>query len=121
MLTIARGTFLFVGLCFSIFYGWNAVDIFVDSNDEFVKAKALLDAWKWHQRWLNFMGSMVGWIAAWYFLFDRFIPYRHSFTFKGSDAAVILVALLGMGGFLPLTLSLVPTALGSIVSLVKKD
>jgi hypothetical protein len=41
----------------------------------------------------------VGWIAACYFLFDRVTPIDiplSSFDFKGSDAAVILVALLGM-------------------------
>ena len=66
-------------------------------------------------------GQCRGWLVAFYFTFCRFIPSRHEFKFAGSDAAIILVALLGMGGFLPLTLSLVPTALGSLVSLVKKD
>jgi len=44
----------------SLFYGWKATDIF--------NVFPFKPSWAWtlHQRWLNFSGSFVGWIALWF-------------------------------------------------------
>jgi hypothetical protein len=120
MLCAAKSAVAIVGLGLSIFYGCNAVEIFVPESDGFVQKKTTYPSWRIHQWWFNFMGSAVGWSATYYFIFYRFIPLC-CFTPKKSDAAIILTALLGIAGFLPLTLSLIPRTLGSLVSLVKKE
>lgn len=111
--------FLALGTGLSIFYGLYAVKIFVPEDNEFVRTRVKYKSWWVHQFWLNFMCSEAGWVAAFYFTFYRVFPYS-AYTPKASDVWIVLFALLGMGGFLPLTLSLVPTALGSLVSLAKK-
>jgi len=107
-----------IGLCMSIFYGFKAVNIFV-ADSPFVEAKKKFPSWWIHQWWLNFFCSAIGWFAAYYFVFYRLIPLR-GYSFKGDDAALIVVAMLGLAGFLPQTLSLIPLTLGSIVSLLPK-
>lgn len=113
---LSRIFFLMCGFGMSLFYGFKAVEVFVDTDHGFASKKKDCPSWKFHQWWLNFMGSAVGWLAAFYFTFCRFIPSLHDFKFTASDGVLILVALLGMGGLLPFTLSVVPTSLGSLVS-----
>lgn len=95
--------FVILGLCFSVFYAWKAVDIFVGTEDPFIKQKMPLWAWRFHQRWLNFTGSAVGWAAAYYYIFLKLPQSRY--TFKIEDTILILIALLGIFGFLPNALS----------------
>jgi hypothetical protein len=91
------------------------VDIFVDTKIPFIADKMKLASWQWHRRWLNFLGSAVGWTAAYYFVFYRLVPLR-TYVFKSEHIAILLIALLGIVGFLPLTLSLVPTTLSTLVT-----
>ena len=51
--------FALVGLGFSLFYGLKAFDIF--EVDRANKPRA----WKFHQFWLNFVGSAAGWVILW--------------------------------------------------------
>jgi hypothetical protein len=107
----AEIAFALVGLGFSIFYGQNAVDIFIDTDNEFAKKKMKVASWRFHQRWLNFIGSAAGWAAAYYFIFGRVLPVS-SFSFKLEDSVLIIIALLGLGGFLPNALSRVTSFKG---------
>jgi hypothetical protein len=99
----SKVVFAVLGLCFSAFYAWKAVDIFVDTEQPFIKQKMTLWPWRYHQRWVNFMGSAVGWCAAYYYIFLK-LPHS-GFAFKIEDTILILIALLGMSGFLPYALS----------------
>jgi hypothetical protein len=119
LLCATKIVFVLLGLGLSIFYGLYAVYIFVPEDDPFVAAKTKYRSWWFHQFCLNFSGSAVGWLAAYCFIFYRFNPSCREFTRE--DVGLMLVALLGIGGFLPHTISLVPKALGSIVSLLKKE
>jgi hypothetical protein len=103
LLCASKIVFIVIGLCFSTFYGWKAVDIFVDTDQQFIKQKMLLRSWRFHQRWVNFMGSAVGWSAGYYYIFLK-LP-QSGFTFKIEDTILILIALLGIFGFLPNALS----------------
>lgn len=123
LMYIAKAVVIVVGLCFSLFYAKNAVDIFVDTRpikddndpqytgDNFIRSKMQLPSWRWHQRWLNFMGCAVGWVAVFYFVFCRLIPMCR-FSFKVEDTILVLMALLGIAGFLPNALSRVTSLKG---------
>ena len=77
-----------------------AMEVFVDTNQDFIKAKKEKASWPFHQRCLNFMGSLVGRAAVYYYIFSRLYPLN-AFSFKAEDGIIILIALLGIAGFLP--------------------
>lgn len=102
--------FWVVALVVSVLYGWNAAAIFTDVSLREVKPAK---AWWWHQRWLNFMGSVTGWTALW-LLFRRLAPclFQECKTQLASasgsasrldagDAAMAFVAFVGITGYLP--------------------
>jgi hypothetical protein len=102
-LYIAKAIFMGLGLAFSLFYACKYREIWSEPKDKATLA-LMPDAWKFHQRWINFFGSITGWAAAYFYIFHRIYPFS-SFAFKLEDAVPILIALLGMMGFLPGTLS----------------
>ena len=102
-MTVAKIVFSLVGICFSLFYSFKAVDIFVDTNNAFIKGKQALPCWRFHQRWLNFIGSVSGWAAAFYLLFCRLL--KGSFAFNVEDTVALLIAIVGITGLMPYTLS----------------
>ena len=67
-------------------------------------------SWWIHQYWLNFVGSATGWAAAYYFVFYRLLCAGFSFELK--DIFPLLVALLGITGLLPYTLSKLTSIVG---------
>lgn len=84
----------------SVLYGAFAVAIFVRP------AERPPTAWLWHQRWLNFVGSMTGWLALW-LLFVRHCgwPVQSCGREPGWwDAIGALVAFVGVTGYLPFTI-----------------
>ena len=106
---------IFAGLA-SVFYGWFAVTIFIsETEDTYLadrqKAKELKNGrtlkegekpprhWSWwmHQMFVNFFGSIVGWAAAYYLIFVR-VPKQENHLI---DAFFLLVALVGIFGYLP--------------------
>jgi len=120
IICVAKIAVALLGAGLSVFlYGWHAVHIFVPEDDPFVARKKQYTCWWVHQFCLNCICSLVGWGAAYFFIFYRLWCSVKPITFTASDAVIILLALLGMAGFLPLTLSLIPRALGSLVSLIK--
>jgi len=52
-------------------------------------------AWKAHQIWLNFLGSILGWYAFWLFLREC----HRSWAWPG--IALLVIAFLGMTGLIP--------------------
>ncbi|PYL43318.1 MAG: hypothetical protein DMF42_04415 [Verrucomicrobia bacterium] len=87
-----------VAIAFSVFYGLKAVDIFgVDHANKPA-------AWKFHQFWLNFAGSLAGWLMLWVAV-RRVCSVVGSaeHALKMSDFILFLVAFVGITGFLPLS------------------
>jgi hypothetical protein len=97
-LNICPLVFACVALAFSLFYGFKASDIFdVDHADR-------PWAWKFQQFWLNFVGSAAGWVILW------IVGQRLSLVIRSpeqslnlSDFVLLLIAFIGVTGFLPLS------------------
>ena len=102
----ARIVFWLVALLFSGFYGWFHVTIFMGGKEDTYcsdrqkdKDKGKQRHWSWwfHQVFVNFFGSLTGWAAAYYLIFCR-IPKTENHLI---DAFFLLVALVGVFGYLP--------------------
>ena len=97
-----------VALVASGLYGWHAVAIFKAHIAE--RGEQPPRAWWWHQRWLNFLGALVGWLALW-LLLRKFLGCVFGdcvATVGAWDVVGALVAFVGVTGYLP----------GTVVSLV---
>jgi len=95
--------YVLVALAVSIFYGRWAFDIHVHQMAGEGFKSAPKQAYLWHQRWFNFVGSAVGWFALWK-LIPRALADAPSYSLCWGTAATAVVALLGITGYLPLTL-----------------
>ena len=93
--------FPLVGLLFSVFYGWKSIDIFLE-----VPTTHKPWAWKFHQFWLNFSGSLVGWVALWFLTRKVLSCIRTSCSAPVNfwDVATFFLAFIGITGFLPFTI-----------------
>ncbi len=113
-------------LAFSAFYAWYALTIHLtvakDGNPKENDRERLFGqlntwcsprqsppphgAWWFHQVWLNFIGSLAGWAAAFYLVFYRLLSCKsRTAEFGLADAFFVLLALLGVTGLLPWRLS----------------
>jgi hypothetical protein len=110
-----------IALVASALYGWKAVEIHsppkktpiakTDGSQSTTDAEVREEtdfpsSWWWHQRWLNFLGALVGWIALW-FLARKFAPCLFAeCTVAPSawDVAGAFLAFVGITGFLPGTI-----------------
>jgi hypothetical protein len=90
--------FAVVALVFSLFYGWYAFDIFrVDRRSMRIPERV-------HQFWLNFLGSIAGWLLLWVAVQRlAFVIASPVHPLKVSDFILLLVAFIGVTGFLPLS------------------
>jgi hypothetical protein len=89
--------FVLVATAFSLFYGFRATNIFD------VKLAGTSRSWRFHQWWLNFLGSVSGWIASW-FLLHKILSASHSpatVSIQPSDIGLFFLAFVGVTGFLP--------------------
>ncbi len=88
-----------LGLLGSAFYGIKATEIFG------VSKQGKSRAWKIHQFWLNFAGSIVGWITLWFLARKAYICFGGScpISFGFWDAAAVFVTFIGITGYLPVT------------------
>jgi len=93
---LCKMLFWMIAGLFSTFYGRYAVVLFG------VPSATWWPTGAWHF-FVNFVGSLVGWIALYYFIAWRLMPL-HNYSFRAEDTIPILVALLGITGFLPYTL-----------------
>jgi len=109
--TWASIVFWAVALTASALYGWNAVAIHSPprkkakdrSGEESKEELVYPPAWWWHQRWLNFLGALVGWLALW-FLGRKYVGCLFSACTAAPEAwdvIAALIAFVGVTGFLP--------------------
>jgi hypothetical protein len=92
----------------SLLRGWYAVTILASPNgakltwrsERKTLPKDQWHHWSWwlHQIFINFLGSMIGWAAAYYLINQGKVDTL-------ADAFLLLVALAGIFGFLPYMLS----------------
>ncbi len=102
--------FWFIAIVVSLFYGlkcwtiheldlevglWDLTQRWKFSPKQLWRTKTW--AWKSHQVWLNFLGSLIGWYALWLFHCGR----RNHCPLSWPDIAILAIALLGMTGFIP--------------------
>ncbi|MBI5068150.1 MAG: hypothetical protein HZB56_07905 [Deltaproteobacteria bacterium] len=92
--------FVVVAVAASIFYGAFAHDIHVWPNKA-DQPRPMRLAYRVHQFWFNFVGSVSGWLAL---LKVGDLVDRGEFATRWGDLGLSLVALLGITGYLPLTL-----------------
>lgn len=95
------------GFLFSVFYGVGAVWIFQRSKESPFKDKYKYNYFWWfHQVWINFLGSAFGW----FMFFIVYISLKSNGLagvikyFSWQCVGMILLALIGMMGFLPATI-----------------
>ncbi len=90
-----------IALLASVLYGCFAVAIFKAHIAE--REERPPKAWWWHQRWLNFLGALVGWLALW-FLLRKFLGCLFGdcrVDLGAWDVVGALVAFVGITGYLP--------------------
>ena len=103
--------FTVIGLAFSFFYGWKAFDIFR------IEGKDMPPALKFHQFWLNFLGSIVGWLMLWVALRRLgFVIASPDHPLKVSDFILLLVAFIGVTGYLPFAILTSVQAIKELIS-----
>jgi cbb3-type cytochrome oxidase subunit 1 len=90
------------GIAFSFFYGLKATEIFLKSED--YKSKKW--PWKFHQFWLNFIGSLTGWISLLVIyprIFDC-IQNNQVYSIRLADILLFFLSFIGITGYLPMTI-----------------
>jgi hypothetical protein len=103
-----------IALVASLLYGWHAVAIFkahIAGREEPPPR-----AWWWHQRWLNFLGALVGWITLW-FLLRKFLGCAFNdcnVELNAWDVVGSLVAFVGITGYLPNTVVSLVSGVGAL-------
>lgn len=105
--------FILAAIGMSVFYGLHACEIFsVPTTDR-------KSSWRFHQFWLNFLGSGVGWVAAWAVLRAAVECALADCALSVSPSAISLffLAFVGITGYLPAT---IVGAIGGISELVSK-
>lgn len=102
-----------IGFIVSVLYGFFADKIFWDKEQRSKYYKESSYPKHIHQFWLNFVGSFVGWFSIYLFL-NILLHVRLS---ELSIAHILLLGLgiIGIVGWLPMTLLGVATSLGEIV------
>jgi hypothetical protein len=112
-----RIVYTLIALAASALYGWYAVKIFlgVPPPGQLEHRKFL--SCRNHQRWLNFSGSIVGWICLW-ILGVKFVPFAAADSFPSlswGDVGLAFVAFVGVTGYLPaMVAAIVQTGLSVI-------
>ncbi len=97
--------FWFFAISFSLFYGFRAFEIHTHASKEQAKhdeEKMKLEV-KLHQYWFNFVGSIIGWFALFYFLKNRY-PNLATDKLNGGDFWLLLITYIGITGHMPVTL-----------------
>ncbi len=97
-LWLSKILYAITGLAISAFYGCHAIGIFTEGKRE-------PPVWVLHQMWFNFVGSAVGWLTGYYLLFRRMTSNE---PVGITDILLLLVAVIGMTGHLPMCVISVP-------------
>jgi len=80
----------------SLLYGIFAVDA-LEVSEEDKKRISENRPLRWHQHWLNFLGSFVGWSLGYLVILHVFRTY----DFRPVDFPLTFLAFIGMTGHLP--------------------
>ena len=104
-----------VALIASVLRGKYATEIFFQKNDHDNCKKSA--PCKWHQRWLNFVGSFVGWIALWALVQKYYDCASQVCSVSPTMWHIFaaLVAFVGITGYLPMTIITPLASLGNSI------
>jgi hypothetical protein len=113
--------YFFVALVASGLYGWYAVKIFLPEIDPRKRGSAADISiqkrkpfcWHMHQMWLNFAGSLVGWLCLWFV--GKQLVEKAPTDFGWGYALLALVAFVGVTGYLPSTAVGIVQAIGTLI------
>jgi hypothetical protein len=105
--------FILVALAASMAYGSFAERIFGNKEQRAKADKDFGILGHVHQFWLNFIGSGAGWVSL--YLFISFVRTNGIENLSFLHLTLFLVAVLGIIGWLPMTLAGVSNALASAV------
>lgn len=120
ILTVAKLFPLFIfliAIIFSLFYGFRAVWIFIYADPKNPPPK-YTKSWWVHQFWINFIGSITGWLILW-------LLYEHFKIMKINDVVskitinieiLFVVGLISIMGYLPFVLVTLTTSIQIIIS-----
>ena len=106
-----------IAIIASLFFGVYAINIFF-KKAEVPKTKDEHFSWKIHQFWLNFVGSLSGWIIL-YFLLKRvehLASNDYVFTLSFADFISFVLCFIGITGYMPATIVGLINSFGLIVS-----
>ena len=95
--------FAVVAVTATCFYGWFGTTIVGQGGQKDTwGADRHQRHWSWwvHEIWINGLGCAIGWGALYYLLFVRLIFFRQS-DITLSDVFFVVLALVGICGFLP--------------------
>jgi hypothetical protein len=103
-----------VALVASALYGWHAVTIFLEPQEPSESHRST--AWAWHQRWLNFLGALVGWFALWFLVraFGACVFAACTVELGPWHAVAALIAFVGVTGYLPNTVVSLVSGIGGL-------
>jgi hypothetical protein len=95
-------TYGIVSLCFILFYGYNAFEVFsikeIKTNEGVnISVKQMPLAWRFHQFWFNVSGSAIGWSAGYYLAWNL---WNHN-ELGILDVSIFLIFFIGITGHLP--------------------
>lgn len=107
----------FFAILASAWFGQHAVVIFITDP----KSRRHESVWQWYQRWLNFVGSISGWIALWIVgkkYFDYVFLSASAPTFNAWDVLGCFIAFVGITGHLPFLVVSVTTGVSHVLHTV---
>lgn len=94
--------YFIISLIFSLYYSLCAEMIFwtKEQRDNYHKDYSLIK--RFHQIWLNFVGSALGWFSL--YLFFYVVQNVEVKEISFADILLLIIGLLGIIGWLPMTL-----------------
>ena len=87
---------LLASVC-SFWYGQHAVEALDVGYLDRVRIESSIICQR-HERWFNFLGSLVGWLALWTLLYRLFV---RCVSVQAVDLGLIIISFLGISGYLP--------------------
>ena len=112
--------FASIAVLFSLFYGLSVHEIFR------VTKLGVPISFRFHQFWLNFVGSLFGWGALWFVAKEVMSAIvSESIAFVSLKFCTLaFIAFIGITGFLPFTVNLLITRMHEVAEKllgIKKD
>jgi len=89
--------FWFIAVVSSLWYRRHAIDalnVGLEDRNRIAESAVCQQ----HERWFNFLGSLVGWWALWIVLYELYV---RRLPIQAVDLGLIVIAFIGMSGYLP--------------------